>query len=70
MRSAEGEGEVTDVLSSLAMIDCARVAASSSSLSGVGSGSAAAGGLSCSFPAGLRRSSATIPTVPPLFSFD
>lgn len=55
---AEGSGEVTvGVCNSLAMIDCASAAASSSSLSGVGSGSAAAGGLSCSFPAGLRRSS-------------
>lgn len=55
-------GEVTvGVRSSLAMMDCASAAASSSSLSGVGSGSAATGGLSCSLPAGLRRSAATQP---------
>lgn len=68
--SAAGEGEVTVADSSLAMMACASAAASSTSLSGVGSGSAAAGGLSCNLPARLRRSSATIPTFPPLFSFD
>lgn len=50
-----GVGDVTvGVASSLAMILCASDAASSSSLSGVGRGSTAPGGLSCSFPAGLR----------------
>lgn len=59
---AAGSGAVTvGVRNSLAMMDCASEAASSSSLSGVGRGSATAGGLSSNFPTGLRRSSATQP---------
>lgn len=68
---AAGSGDVTvGVRNSLAMMDCASVAASSSSLSGVGSGSAAAGGASFSFPAGLRRSSATQPIYSRLYTLD
>lgn len=56
-----GDAAVTvGVSSSRAMMSEASAAASSSSLSGVGSGSAAAGGLSFSLPAGLRRSSADL----------
>lgn len=56
--------------SSCAMMSEASAAASSSSLSGVGSGSAAAGGLNFSLPAGLRRSSATQPILAFILSSD
>lgn len=60
--------ETVGVASSPAMMACASAAASSSSESGVAGRSAAAGGASCSLPAGFLRSRSSATQPNPLYS--